>query len=151
MLLTISSNEIGVNTGITSTATESSNHIPLAVTFPSPPPRPSDDKIVRQLFASINKSAAPYISSLVTLSARTDGVTNALHWLGCFNKLVCASTWFFLPTWPLAQVSKNPKATNPQQRNCSGPWLSCPSFISLLRPILIPSLLSPCLNMTRAI
>lgn len=79
MLLTISSNEIGVNTGITSTVTKSSDHIPLAVTFPAPPPKTSDSKIVRQLLASINKSAAPYISSLVTLSAGTDAVTNALH------------------------------------------------------------------------
>lgn len=88
MLLTISSNEIGVNTGISSTATESSEHIPLAVTFPSPPPKTSDSKIVRQLFGSINKSAAPYISSLVTLSVQTDGVTNTLYLLECFRKLV---------------------------------------------------------------
>lgn len=122
MLLTISSNEIGVNTGITSTATESSDHIPLAVTFPSPPPKPSDDKIVRQLFASINKSAAPYISSFVTVSARTDEVTNTLSLAGLLQQACVCIRMIFPPQHGcLLQVSENPKATNPQQRNCSGP------------------------------
>lgn len=133
MLLTISSNEIGVNTGISSTATESSEHIPLAVTFPSPPPKTSDSKIVRQLFGSINKSAAPYISSLVTLSVQTDGVTNTLYLLECFGKLVCMMMIFSPNSGCLLQLSEDLKS----------PWAEFSKFPHFSCPILIPCLL-PC-------
>lgn len=139
MLLTISSNEIGVNTGIASTATESSDHIPLAVAFPISPTK----NIRRQ-----NSKAAVSFHHQKCSSVHFQ-FSHTLCWNRWSNqrKLVCvhARVWgFFSPT--LLACFSFQRTSKPQILS-RGTAAQAPGWVfqvsSLLCPILIPCLL-PC-------